>query len=508
MTFEIVVKRGIVESTFRLAQFVVGFFTSGLAIKMIGETTLGTILIYQAEYAFLAAFFGVSMFNNAIIQFISETSKRPDRELNERIMNSSISVTFLFSLVFGGLALVSITPLSVNFHLATFGDNLLLVAATCFTMFFTSVAALLTSYVYASGVFITTSVFDGITGLVLPIANATVLVVTRSWAMYVLSLTILSLLRASSYFVLAKIKMGYRFRPMLDVGAIRQMPLISRGAYVASLASPLSSQADRIVLGSISGASALPAYSIAQTVLNGINSIIYGASSTFVPLLAREAEQANSTAARLQHIQRWFVSSFALFFYSAVILFLPVALSVLISADFGRRVTACVVLAGFQGLAMANLVIPIFGLTALKQMRKIAAVEWINSAGLFIFGFVLTLSFGAIGMPVSRMWYLAGAAIAAWVYCRVLGVTKSEVVAPIRSSLVFLPVAALGGAALKILLPEMAVWALVLVNGIVFVAVNCGALLWDLNSPGGFEKLLFLKRIFGYVRDSLFAPGR
>jgi O-antigen/teichoic acid export membrane protein len=149
MTFEIVVKRGIVESTFRLAQFVVGFFTSGLAIKMIGETTLGTILIYQAEYAFLAAFFGVSMFNNAIIQFISETSKRPDRELNERIMNSSISVTFLFSLVFGGLALVSITPLSVNFHLATFGDNLLLVAATCFTMFFTSVAALLTSYVYA-----------------------------------------------------------------------------------------------------------------------------------------------------------------------------------------------------------------------------------------------------------------------------------------------------------------------------------------------------------------------
>jgi len=500
--FEIAVKRGVVESSFRIAQFVIGFFASGLAIKIIGESTLGTILIYQAEYSFLAAFFGVAMFNNAIIQFISETSKLPDRGLNERIMSSSITMTFLFSIVFGGIALVSITPLSLNFHLATFAENLLLVGSTSLTMFFTSVAGLLSSYVYASGVFITTSVFDGITGLIVPIVNATVLLVTRSWAMYVLSLTILSLLRASSYFVLARVKTAYRLRPTIDIAAMRMMPLISRAAYVASLASPLSTQADRIVLGTISGASALPAYSIAQTVLNGINSIIYGASSTFVPLLAREAEQASSTAARLQHIQRWFISFFALFCYSGMILFLPQALSALIGADFGHRATTSVLFAGFQGLAMANLVIPILGLTALKQMRKIAGLEWINSVGLFTFGFVLTLVFGAVGMPASRIWYFTETAISAWVYCKVLGVPKSEVVAPIRSSLIFLAAAALCSATLTIILPGMSVWMMVTMNGIVFLVVNCGALLWDLNSRGGLEKLLFLKRIFTYLRHS------
>lgn len=434
---EIAIKGGITNLAFTILKALLVLISLGYVIKHIGEPEIGFFHYVQAGCAFIYFFTGNTVVSRGIIQFVAENKEAPFSEYR-RILGASFGFLIISYLGINGILVLfgywGFFELNqLNFSIPKLSLYLSTIVAIDF---FNRLSILFGAYLTGKQRIVLANALKGAYEFVTPICVLIVAYLHPTLLSYLMTLIIMGLLRTLHFYVVSCQTAGALWLPNIAFTTIPQMPIVTKVAYLGSLADPLHTQVDRLVLGYFGGVSILPVYTMAHRFRELVVFLLDGICRTYFPVLSAEGKNAIAKAQQIDFVQRWFVSIIVFILNLGMILFTPAIISIIVTPDFGERARIFVILASLQSFAYGHSFIPLFGLLALKKMKEVTIFNWLEALLVVFTIFPLLSLLGNVGVAVSRLATIPQTFYANHIYGKFLDFSWRKVLSPIWGSFV------------------------------------------------------------------------
>ncbi|MGK5094483.1 hypothetical protein WDW89_21025 [Deltaproteobacteria bacterium TL4] len=441
---EIALKSGLVHIFFTLLKSLLVLGSLGYVIKSVGEVGIGFFHYIQAGCAFLFCFTGNIVLFRGVTQYVAERKNAPFSEY-QSLLGAALGFLCLtyagieaVFLLLGSFEFLGLNPL--HLHTADLFLNLSLILGIDFLQRFNF---LISAYLNGKQKIVLANTLKGIYEFVTPLVVLGMAWVSPTLLNYGLSLFVMGLLK-SLHFYLYACRITQKFwLPNLSFRLLSQMPVVTRTAYLGSLADPLHGQVDRLILGYWGGVSTLPVYAMVHRFRELIVFLLDGICRTYFPVLSAEGANALHKAKQIDYLQRWVVSLIVFTFSLGMLIFAPLMMTLMVTPEFGERSRIFVILASLQNLAYCHSFIPLFGLLALKNIKETSIFNWLEALFVVVFIYPLMLLFGDAGAGLSRLATFPQTLYINRVYGKLLDFNWRAILAPIELSFVLFGVALL-----------------------------------------------------------------
>jgi O-antigen/teichoic acid export membrane protein len=417
-----IIKSGSITLFFSVLQAIISLFLAGYSLKIFGEKVIGSFYLLQSVYLFVVPFLGSQILKPALTQYIAEKSSEKKSGQITNVLESSLGYTIIINGIFS-LCLCVFTLFFWGNHS---GLRMHLIALVIVTCLIDDIVSIFQSFTFGQGKIAQVYLINGILGLCNQIGQFAVIIIFKSFEAFVYFFILKSIISLITLHLFCYYTDKKLYIPRFNIKQVFILPMFNKSSYIGSLSDPIGSQADKLILGLIGGAAALPLYVIAQKVLAAVHAIIYNISYTFFPLLAAEGENAINKARQIDFNQRWVIAIMGALLYSATIIIFPLFFSLTAGKEMGVRIVPLIALASFQGILVCNASIPIMGLMALKETKVLAVNSWINQIILLLATVILTFFWGALGAAFSRTAYLFQMIHAIFMYSKKIGFNKPD----------------------------------------------------------------------------------
>jgi O-antigen/teichoic acid export membrane protein len=262
----------------------------------------------------------------------------------------------------------------------------------------------------------------------------------RAWPS-ILTIGITSALLSCLYTVAlwgtAKRVMGCIPSPRWSAGAFRELWSFGKWVYLTSVSGLFTSGLDRILLVSMFGSKPLPAYALARRMYETCHGILANQAGFLFPMISAAGEGTRAIIARVDDRVRWFLGVISVWIYSALLLFGPPLLALMISTPFAKQCTLPLAVFCLVGVIHAQ-AIATFNFAYASGHAKINAIYHIATGIVTLpFMYVMGRAAGASAMVVGQLAIAVITPIYIVFYYRALGVQApfSRCMGPIAPTL-------------------------------------------------------------------------
>jgi O-antigen/teichoic acid export membrane protein len=198
---------------------------------------------------------------------------------------------------------------------------------------------------------------------------------------------------------------GIRFRPMFSNAA--QIFHMSAWGWLQALGGLLFTVSDRLLIGSVLGASSLAFYSIATQITSQIHAVASSAFSIIAPAVSRNVAKDTATNHFRSMINKAIIVNVAVCFSltAALLMFRHQILSLWISSATAAVVEELVPPLAVAYALLSLSIVPYYVLSGLGKTKEIALICIVGGTLALIAGLLLVHSHGLPGMAISRNIY-------------------------------------------------------------------------------------------------------
>jgi O-antigen/teichoic acid export membrane protein len=416
-----------------ISTFLLGFVFAGLTIRFLGEERGGYLMTLQAVIGLNALIGGFGLETPALrrIAFCySRGEVQRGRAITGSVLTINIGTALMFSLLIAGLSrhLFAWSRLDVTYssdaHWATLfvaGSFLLSQSASPCQMIYQAKQR----YDLITGL---TTIF----GLLAGISGILVLKIAPSMAAIAVTGFGISLLRLVCDLFVVKRLVGHIPSPSWEWSEIRPVLGFGGWTYLSSLGGFLFTNADRLILTTLLGSSAMPYYVIPQRLYSQIHSTLSGQTQFLFPMLSSFGKAATDQIERLEDRLRWYMALSGGAVYTGMAFLGPPLLSVLIGPDFAEHVRIPIVLAAVQGFFHAQMIFPYFSSWAIGKGAPNTVAQLANGTLVVLTALVLIPWIGYVGASLSQLWIIL-IAVAHTVWVRRISSRRSSMWGWLRS---------------------------------------------------------------------------
>jgi len=386
------------------ASFVIAFVFAGLMIRFLGRERSGYLLMLQS-------FLGLSVIISqgvgaAAIGQLARYRMQGAHVHSQRLVSSLLSLQMVVGAVWA-LALALAFPLVARWSqldpqylddarsamwLTAVGFWVAQASSTANTVF-----QAYERYDYVSAI---NSVFGLLSGL----TCIAILSVHPSMTSVAVGTLAINCCRLPVEALLLRTTLGGYPYPGWDFQTMRPLGHFGLWTMLGGAGGALFVSADRLVLGGLMGARALPYYSIAQRLFAQVHAALSSQYQFLFPLLAANRGSTAAEVVRLDDRLRWYLASISVALYGALALAATPILSHIVGAPLTAADKLPMVLACAQGVLHAAMIVPYYETWALGLAAPNAIAQLANGALCVSTMAILIPLYGVVGASIAQLW--------------------------------------------------------------------------------------------------------
>ena len=390
-----------------IATFILGFIFAGLTIRYLGESRGGYLMTLQAVLGLNALIGGFGLETPAlrrIAYLYSEGEMKKASEMLGSVLTVNVVTGTIFSLlvVFAFRYVFAWSRLEAAYRSDAYYATLFVAGS----FLFGQVASPYQMVYQAKQRYDLITALTIIFGLLVGVSGILVLKIAPSMtAIAAVGFIISSLRIICDLFVVDRLLGNVPF-PAWEWGEIR--PLLGFGGwtYLSSLGGFLFTNADRLILTTFLGSSAMPYYVIPQRLYSQVHTTLCAQTQFLFPMLSSFGDAAADQIERIEDRMRWYLALISGAIYTGLAFFGPPLLGVLIGPEFARNVRIPIILASVQGFFHAQMIFPYFSSWAVGVGAPNTLAQLVNGSLVVLTAVLLIPRMGYVGASIAQLWII------------------------------------------------------------------------------------------------------
>jgi O-antigen/teichoic acid export membrane protein len=390
-----------------ISNFIVAFVFAGLTIRYLGEARSGYLITLQALLALngLVGDFGVG---TAAVRQIAILHSQDELKASRKLLGSVLTLNLSTGLSFAVAIIVffrfvfSWSRLDGQFESDAFWATLIICVSFFVGRFSTSCQTCYTALQRYELITLTTTIF----GLLGCIVGVVVLNVRPSMTAFAAAGLLVGLVRLTiDAWLTGKLIDGIP-APTWSWEQIRPIIRFGSWAYLSTIGGILFTSIDRLLLTTFLGSATVPFYAIPQRLFLQIHGALISQSSFMFPMFSSFGGEASLQIERVEDRLRWFTALLAAGIYSGLAFVGPNLMGLLVNPDFGRSVTAPMILVCVQGFFHAQMIVPYYTSWSVSAGAPNTVAQLGNGMLVIVSAYLLIPHFGYVGVSFAQLWIL------------------------------------------------------------------------------------------------------